>query len=58
MIEVYRKRKDSPDSVWHFNTQCPNWPETDYIQSLELKPEERKHLCPECKRLEAKLAPL
>jgi len=50
VFEVYRRRKDS--SEWHFHTQCPDWPETDYIQTGFLEPDECDRLCPECKRLE------
>ena len=49
VIELYRRRKDSRDSVWHFNTQCPDWPEVNYIQSRFLESEEREQICPECK---------
>jgi len=33
MIEVYRKLRDSLDSEWHFHTQCPRWPEANFIQT-------------------------
>ena len=57
MIEVYRKPApaDSFDSEWHFHTQCPHWPETNFIQTRFLMPDERKRLCPECKALDAKM---
>jgi hypothetical protein len=57
MIEIYRKRADSPASEWHFHTQCPHWPEVNYIQSRYLQPEERERICAECKRLDAKMFP-
>jgi hypothetical protein len=44
VIELYRRRKDSPDWVWHFNTHCPDWPEVNYIQSRFLKSEERDQI--------------
>jgi hypothetical protein len=55
MIEVYRKRIDSLDSVWHFHTRCPEWPETLFIQTTCLNPDEREHLCHQCKVLDAKM---
>jgi len=57
VIEVYRKRKDLPESEWHFHTQCADWPKVDYIQLRFLKPEEREHICAKCQRLEAKMFP-
>jgi hypothetical protein len=57
VFQLYRRRKDLPDSKWHLNTQCPDWPEVDYVQLRYLSPEEREHICPECKRLEAKIFP-
>jgi len=51
---VYRKRKDSIDSEWHFHTQCSRWPETGYIQIRHINlRDENERLCPECVRLEA-----
>ena len=41
VIELYRRRKDSPDSEWHFHTQCPDWPKVDYTQTRFLKPESK-----------------
>jgi hypothetical protein len=38
-------------------SQCPDWPEVDYVQLRYLPPEEREHICPECKSLEAKMFP-
>ena len=57
MIEVYRKRKASLDSEWHFHTQCPDWPENDFIQTCSLKPDELERICPECCKLNAKMFP-
>jgi hypothetical protein len=58
MFQVYRRREDSPDSSeWHFNTCCPDWPNVDYVQLRYLSLEEREHICPECKRLEAEMYP-
>jgi hypothetical protein len=54
-VEIYRRRKDS--SEWHSHTQYPDWPEVDYIQTGFVNPEERERLCPECKRIEAKMFP-
>jgi hypothetical protein len=57
MIEVYRKRKASLDSAWHFHTQCPDWPENDFIQTRYLKPDELEGICPECCKVNAKMFP-
>jgi len=57
MIEVYRRRKDSPDSPWHSNTQCPDWPELDYIQSRYLSPDESARICRQCRTLNDKMFP-
>ena len=57
MIEVYRKRKASLDSEWHFHTQCPDWPENDFIQTRSLKPDELERICPECCKLNVKMFP-
>jgi len=55
MLFVYRKRKDSTDSEWHFHTRCSRWPETYYIQTRYVDPFEL--LCPECVRLESAMNP-
>ena len=57
MILVYRKHKNSTDEDWHFNGQCPRWPETDFVQVRFLIPEENQRLCEECLKLEAKMFP-
>jgi hypothetical protein len=57
VIEIYRRTKESVDSEWHFHTQCADWPELNYIQVRSLTPDERKRICPECARLEAKMFP-
>ena len=55
MIEVYRNRIDSLDSEWHFHTECPEWPEANFIQTTYLNPDQREHLCDQCKVLDAKM---
>jgi hypothetical protein len=57
MIEVYRKRKDSVDAKWNFHTQCPDWPESDFIQTLYLERDELEEICPECCKVNAKMFP-
>lgn len=54
MFKVYRKRKDSPNARWHFNTVCRGWPEADFIQARVIEDEP---LCQECVKLEAELFP-
>ncbi len=57
MFSVYRKRKNSLISQWHFNTQCPQWPEAEFVQvrSIDVKTGER--LCQECAKLESEMFP-
>ena len=55
MIVVYRKRKDG--LVWHFHTQCSQWPESDYIQMRFLDLAEDERMCDECAKLEATIVP-
>ena len=51
MILVYRKDKDG--FVWHFHTQCPNWPEINYVQIRFVRPMEDERFCEEWTRLES-----
>jgi hypothetical protein len=57
MFSVYRKRKNSPNAQWHCNTQCPHWPEVDFVQVrfVDLKAGER--FCEECAKLESEMFP-
>jgi hypothetical protein len=57
MFSVYRKRKNSPNAQWHFNTKCPHWPEADFVQVrfVDLKTGER--FCQECAKLESEMFP-
>ena len=55
MMRVYRKRKDSSDTEWHFYTRCSRWPETDYIQTQYIDLRENERLCTECAELEASM---
>jgi hypothetical protein len=32
----YRKSKQSADGFWHFNSNCPSWPQTDYTELTDL----------------------
>jgi hypothetical protein len=57
MIVVYRKRKDSLESEWHFHTQCPHWPETNFIQARFLEPSNSNHICAHCIELDSKMFP-
>src|SRR5689334_8946982 len=49
---LYRMRKDSEDRKWHFSTNCPAWPESDYEESHEPALNSETRLCPECAKLE------
>ena len=57
MFLVYRKRKNSLDSPWHFNTQCSHWPEADFVQVRFIDPKvnQGERLCQECARLETEM---
>jgi len=59
MILVYRRHKNSTDEEWHFHTQCPHWPDTDFVQVRFLNPEasDSERLCKECVKLERKMFP-
>jgi hypothetical protein len=59
MFSVYRKRKNSPNAQWHCNTQCPRWPEVDFIQVrfIDPKASQGERLCRECIRLETEMFP-
>ena len=51
---VYRRHaaEDSLDLGWHFHTQCPRWPESEYVQERFLKPSASERLCEECVNIE------
>ena len=55
MISIFRKHKNG--LVWHCHTQCPRWPEVDFVQVRYLNPDDKPRLCEECARLEAKMFP-
>ena len=57
MILIYRKPKASVGSEWHFNTQCPHWPASSFVQVRYLAPEANERLCQNCVRLEATMFP-
>jgi hypothetical protein len=45
MIEIYRRKRHS--DVWHFCSNCRNWPKSNY-ESTKEKPKARE-LCEQCK---------
>ena len=55
MFSVYRKRKNSLDSQWHFNTQCKHWPEGDFVQVRFIEGKARERLCQDCTKLESEM---
>jgi hypothetical protein len=55
MFSVYRKRKDSPNSPWHFNTQCTRWPEADFVQLRFVDVTGGERFCQECAKLESEM---
>ena len=59
MFSVYRKRKNSLDSQWHYNTQCARWPEVDFVQVRFVNAEdiEGECFCRECGQLESEMFP-
>ena len=59
MILVYRRNaaEDSLDLDWHFHTQCPRWPESEYVQVRFIQANESERLCQDCTKLESKLDP-
>jgi hypothetical protein len=55
MILVYRKHNNG--SLWHFHTQCPQWPEINYVQAQDVHPTGEERLCEECARLQSQMFP-
>jgi hypothetical protein len=55
MFSVYRKRKDSPNSPWHFNSHCSRWPEADFVQVRFVDAVAGERLCEECAKLEVEM---
>jgi len=49
MPDKYRRSIDRLDE-WHFNAQCPNWPEVNYLEQSERPDPE--DLCPDCIELD------
>ena len=52
---VYRKHIG--DLEWHFHTQCPRWPETDFVQLHFILVTFPERLCAECNRLQLEMFP-
>jgi hypothetical protein len=56
MILIYRRQKNITDRDWHFDTQCPRWPQTGFVQVRVLEPSD-SGLCEECVKLELAMFP-
>jgi hypothetical protein len=55
MTLVYRKYED--DLEWHFHTQCPGWPETEYVETRFVEVSDSERLCQQCSHLESEKFP-
>jgi hypothetical protein len=55
MLLLYRKYKDG--FVWHFHTQCSDWPETNFVQTRALRLTQDERLCGKCAKLEVAMFP-
>jgi hypothetical protein len=53
MILFYRRHKDTLDPEWHFHTDCPHWPDTNFVQMHFINPEMNERFCEDCANLEA-----
>ena len=62
MILFYRRHKDALNSLWHFHTECPDWPDVSFVQLRVLEPGQHDRVwhdrvCPVCAKLEAAMFP-
>jgi hypothetical protein len=57
MILFYRRHKDDLNSLWHFHTECPDWPDVSFVQLRVLQPGEHDRVCLVCAKLEAAMFP-
>ena len=48
----YRKHK-SLDGEWHFQPDCPLWPQTDYLETQTPPSDDGERLCMQCVSLES-----
>jgi len=55
MLIVYRKHIGELE--WHFHTQCPRWPEADFVQLHYILVTIPERLCAECNRLQLEMFP-
>ena len=52
---IYRKHKKLFELEWHFCTDCPRWPASDFIEVDLVTPVESERLCKECVALASKM---
>jgi len=57
MILFYRRHKDALNSLWHFHTDCPDWPDISFVQLRVLQAGERDRVCLVCAKLEEAMFP-
>lgn len=50
-MKVYVKKKNK--KYWHWELECPNYPEIETVDKIYLKPEKEK-LCSICLQIEAR----
>ena len=47
----YRRRRDT--DTWHFDTACPDWPESEWDYEVRFEPPVEGERCHHCTRLAA-----
>jgi len=57
MDGIYRRDKLAISFDWHFNTECPHWPDMDLIETTFIDIEKGDRICPDCIRLETETSP-
>ena len=54
---IYRRDKLAIKPDWHFNSDCPHWPDMDFIATTFIDIEKGDRICPNCIRLEIEISP-
>jgi len=48
---VYRRHREHRHGAWHFNSQCPFWPQANYVEGVASLVQKTDVLCSECMSL-------
>jgi hypothetical protein len=57
MKMTYRRFKFSLDLDWHFQPQCPRWPQADFVEADYLDPQKGDRICGDCIKLGSQSTP-